>query len=81
MWPSRLRPQNTPIASMQRDKTPPQRVSWYDTNQSDGEVPVMQELLGMQSPSSLPSLPSPLWPGVVALDRILSMGQIELFDI
>ena len=27
---------------------------------------------------SLPSLPGPLWPGVVALDRALSMGQIEL---
>ena len=25
--------------------------------------------------------PSPLWPGVVAPDRIQSMGQIELFDI
>ena len=24
--------------------TPPQRVSWYDTKQSDGEVPVMLEL-------------------------------------
>ena len=39
---------------------------------SDGEVPVMQELWGM------PSLPGPLWPRVVAPDRVLSMGQIEL---
>ena len=50
----------------------------YDTKQSDGEVPVMLELWGMQSTSSLPSLPGPLWPGVVAPDRVLSMGKIEL---
>ena len=34
----------------------------------------------MQSTSSLPLLPGPLWLGVVGLDRVLSMGQIELFD-
>ena len=50
----------------------------YDTKQSDGEVPVMPELLGMRSTSLLPSLPVPLLPGVVALDRVLSMGQIGL---
>ena len=37
----------------------------------------MLELWGMQSTPSLPLLPGPLWPGVVALDRFLSMGQIE----
>ena len=46
----------------------------YDTKQSDGEVPAMLELWGMQSTPSLPSLPGPLWPGVVAPDRALSMG-------
>ena len=35
----------------------------------------------MQSTPSLPSLQYPLWSAVVALDRVLSMGQIELFDI
>ncbi len=35
----------------------------YDTKQSDGEVPVMLELWGIRSISSLPSLPGPLWPG------------------
>ena len=40
----------------------------------------MLELWGMLSTSSLPLLPGPLWAGVVALDRVLSMGQIELFD-
>ena len=32
----------------------------------------------MRSTSLLPSLPGPLWPGVIALDRVLRMGQIEL---
>ena len=41
----------------------------------------MLELLEMQSTSSLPSLPGPLWPVVLAPDRVLSMGQIEMFDI
>ena len=53
----------------------------YGTKQSDGEAPVMLELWGMHSNISLPLLPGPLWPGVVAPDRVLSMGQIELFDI
>ena len=35
----------------------------------------------MQSMPSLPSLPGSLWLGVVELDRFLSMGHIELFDI
>ena len=32
----------------------------------------------MQSTHSLLSLPGPLYPGVVAPDRVLSMDQIEL---
>ena len=50
----------------------------YDTKQSHGEAPVMLELWGMQSTPSLPLLPGLLWPRVVAPDRVLSMGQIEL---
>ena len=38
----------------------------------------MLQLWGMQSIPSLPSLPGSLLPGVVAPDRVLSMGQIEL---
>ena len=49
-----------------------------DTKQSDGEVPVMLELQGMRSTSSLSSLSGPLWPGVIIPDKVLSMGQIEL---
>ena len=41
----------------------------YDTKQSDGEVPVMLEGLGMVSTSSLSSLPGLFWPGVVAPDK------------
>ena len=55
--------------------------SVYDIKQSDGEIPVMLKLWGLQCTLSLPSLPGPLWPGVVAPDRVLSMGQIEMSDI
>ena len=41
----------------------------------------MLELWGMPSTPLFSSHPCPLWPRVVAPDRILSMGQIELFDI
>ena len=53
----------------------------YDTKQTDGEDSVMLELWGMRSTPLLLLLPGPLWPGVVAPDRALSMGQIEVFDI
>ena len=36
----------------------------------------MLELWGKQNIPSLPSLPGPLWPGVAAPDKGLSMGQI-----
>ena len=29
----------------------------------------------------LPLLPGTLWPGVESPDRVLSVGQIELFDV
>ena len=53
---------------------PPNECPGYDTKQSDGEVPAVLELWGMQSNPSLPLLPGPLWSGVVAPDRALSMG-------
>ena len=52
----------------------------YDTKQS-GEVPIMLELWGMRSTPSFPSLPGPLWHGVVAPGRVLSIGQIELNSV
>ena len=38
----------------------------------------MLVLWGMQSTPSLPLLPDSLYPGVVAPDKVLSMGQIEV---
>ena len=44
----------------------------YYIKQSNGEVPVM-----LNTPL-LTSLPGPQWRGVIAPDRILFMGQIDL---
>ena len=41
----------------------------------------MLELCAIQSNLSLRLLSGPLWSGGVAPDRVLSMNQIELFDI
>ena len=41
----------------------------------------MLDLFEMPSTLLLPSLPGPIWPGVVATERVLYMGQMELFDI
>ena len=41
----------------------------------------MLEIWEMWSIPSLLLLPDPLWLEVIAPDRVLSMGQIELFDI
>ena len=51
------------------------------TLNNDGEAPVMPGLWGMQSTPLLPSLPDPLWSGVIAPDRVLSMGKIELNSV
>ena len=67
------RAQNTLTATLQRGKTLPQWVSlvwhkiilWWGSSNA-GATP------------SFPLLPGPLWPRVVASDRVLSMGQIEL---
>ena len=49
----------------------------YATKQSYGEARVILELWGMRS---IPLFPS-LKPEVEAADKVLSMYQIELFDI
>ena len=41
----------------------------------------MLELWRRRINPSLASLPAPLWREVVAPDRVLYMGHIELFDI
>ena len=47
-------------------RTTPNKYSEYDPKQSDGEI------LGMRSTPSLPLLPCPHGPGVVASDRVIS---------
>ena len=58
-------------------ENPPNESPGYDTKQSDGEAPVL-ELWEMRRTTSLPLLPGPLWVRMVAPDRALSMGWIEL---
>ena len=70
--------QNTPTAPVQRSKTPNNECPRYVIKQSDGEIPVMVKLWKMGNTPLLPSLPGPLWPGVRAPDRVISIGQIEL---
>ena len=49
-----------------------------DTKQSDGPIQLMLEYWRMEWTSSLPLLSGPLWSGVLASDKALSMGQIEI---
>ena len=65
------------MASLQRGKTSP--TSTLDmTQKSDDEASIILELWVMLSNLLLPSILGPLWAGVVAPDRVLFMGQIEL---
>ena len=48
----------------------------FDIKPSDNEV-LDSEIRGMWSTPSLLLLPRPLWPKVVAPDRVLFVGQIE----
>ena len=61
-----------------RVRSPPNECPECDTKQSDVQVPVMLVPWRMRNTSSLASFPDPLWPGVVAPDRVQSIGQIEL---
>ena len=65
--------------SLQRDKTLP--TSFLDMTQNNRihVVQVMLELCEMRSIPLLPSLPGPLWPRMLAPDRILHLDQIELY--
>ena len=56
-------------------KTPP--ISVLDITLSN----LMVRLWRMLSTPLLPSHPDPPWPKVLAPDRVLSMGKIELFDL
>ena len=59
----------------------PNECPCYDTKQSDGDATVMLELWQMGSTLLMPSLPALLCSGVVAPDRVFSMGQIELKSV
>ena len=62
-------------------RPPPNEWPGYDTKQSDDEVSVMQELWGMRSTPSLPSLTGPVWPGMVAPWSNGTKLRTELFKI
>ena len=80
-YPNGMGLNNTPIASLQRDKTLPlNECPGNDTKPSNVEAPAL-EIKGMWITPSLSLLPAPLWPGVVVHERFLSMGLIKLFDI
>ena len=53
----------------------------YDIKQSDDEAPVILELWGMWTTPHIAIVPRSTLARVVAPDRVLSKGQIELFDI
>ena len=52
-----------------RGVRPPKDCPGYDTKQSDSEITLMMDLWGNAEYN---------WPGVVAPDRVLFIGQIEL---
>ena len=84
--PSRLDLYNTPKSSLQRVKTPhPISVLIMTLNNLMVRLQIWSLTIWSLEPLwgtlSLPLVPGPLWPSMVALERILSMGQIELIDI
>ena len=54
----------------------PNKCPENDIKPTDGEAPAL-EIWGMWITPPLQLLPGPLWPRVVAPDRVLSMDQIE----
>ena len=80
LWPSRLGLQNTQKASLQMGETSSTSVL-YMTLSNLIKVPVMLMIWGMRSTHSVTLLSGPLLPGVVAPNRGLAIGQIELICI
>ena len=56
----------------------PKEYPVYNPQQSDSEALVMPGGWEMWSTPLLPSIPGPLWPGVIASAGVLSVDQIEL---
>ena len=69
-------------ASLQRGKNAatPNKCPGYDNKHSDCEAPVLEPWV-IWSASSLLLFPGSLWSEMVAPDRVLFIGQIELLDI
>ena len=63
-----------------RVRQPPNECPVYDTKQFDSKTPALDQCR-MESNISLPLFFDLFCPGVVVPDRVLSMGQINLFDI
>ena len=59
----------TDCFSAEGGKTP-NKCPGYDINPSDGEAPVILELWGLWNTPLLPLLLGPLWPRVVAPERV-----------
>ena len=56
-------------------KTPsPNEFPGYDIKKIDGKAHIILELWGIQNTPSLPLLLCPLWPRVVAPDKVRSIG-------
>ena len=72
--PSQLELQNAPTVFLQRGKTLHPTCVW-SRDPSSGALENVKYPFVAIAPS-----PNPLWPGVGASDRVLSMGQIELFN-
>ena len=77
-WPSWLGAEKYTNCIPVEGKDYPNECPGYDTKQSDDKDPVILEFGGLRSTPLLPSLPGPLWLGVIAPDRVQFMGQSEL---
>ena len=72
---------NTPTESLEKGNPYPNEYTGYD-NKLHLMVRILSWSWGrMQSTLSIPLLPGSLWLGVEVSVEVLSMGQIELFDI
>ena len=77
--PNRLGLLNTPNA--EGKSLPTCEIPRYDTKQSDGEAQGILQFWGQRTIPLFPLLPGPLWPEIVAPDRVLAMSEIELIEL
>ena len=65
-----------PSVYVQKGNPNPNEYPGYDIKLSDGEAPALENS-GILITLSLSSLSGPLWPGVLAPDRVSFMGQTK----